>query len=340
MWIATESIQLLFLLDLLTKSTLLVESIRFLLEVSYCRYESDDRHRPSWWCVATDLDAYYSQPMHPPSHLLLRRWLVHGRQCPWGYQQSLRLLASLRARKDGWIWSDRDGNDSIIGNLCRDLFGTQSLCQRKSRISSSNVRYSRSRWWKAMCLWPFDTFWVWNLSRFFSCTQIHSEKEFNSLLRCNTVLNKKLLKILDDCLEASGRPTHFLDTTIRRATCMCLSILPFSLVDFVATRASIHVSYVRFHSITWKRSRRPTTTRNLHELLTEKDMNETERGIQGIFEPHWYIFAEPCTITWQHVETQMRQDSHFQFVLCHRWTCVGCSPLSYHLSGTTMGVNF
>jgi hypothetical protein len=102
------------------------------------------------------------------------------------------------------------------------------------------------------------------------------------LLRCNTVLNKKLLKILDDCLEASGRPTHFLDTTIRRATCMCLSILPFSLVDFVATRASIHVSYVRFHSITWKRSRRPTTTRNLHELLTEKDMNETERGIQGI----------------------------------------------------------
>jgi hypothetical protein len=72
-----------------------------------------------------------------------------------------------------------------------------------------------------MCLWPFDTFWVWNLSRFFSCTQTHSEKEFNSLLRCNTVVNKKLLKILDDCLEASGRQTHFLHTTIRRATCVC-----------------------------------------------------------------------------------------------------------------------
>jgi hypothetical protein len=71
-----------------------VESIRFLLEVSYCRYETDDRHRPSWWCVATDLDAYYSQPMHPPSHLLLRRRLVHGRQGPWGHQQSFRLLPS------------------------------------------------------------------------------------------------------------------------------------------------------------------------------------------------------------------------------------------------------
>jgi hypothetical protein len=70
-------------------------------------------------------------------------------------------------------------------------------------------------------------------------------------------------------------------------------------------------------------------------------MNETERGIQGIFEPHWYIFAEPCTITWQHVETQMRQDLHFQFVLCHRCTCVGCSiVLLCLLLVAPMGVNF